>query len=746
MLALLEPDLRQQVVDTLVGDTADAQGSQTLPPLIEGESSALAPSLFAAEPPIPGDVPDCYDSGAGVLRCEVTYPGFRIGYYTNQVGVADDFGGVPPLVQAVADALAYSKNIYEGMGFSTPNKTVTVELSDGMYVDRGVGYSISMGGYRYIEMNLSGMVEYPEQVYYLVSHEYFHQVQYTYFNSADYMGSEPYWWMEATAEWAAHRVQEQVDFPGSVGNLYASSIYPFLESDARLTTDNSALLQSGGQEYGTFLLAEYLQDRFGGDEAIRWTWDRIGDGTRGIAPVDAIEDYVQSRGSTYAESIEEFRLWNYVLSDDSGNVGYSDPDANSGGLWRDALGVFGGVEGEESYRRVTSTATIDSQTGVAEGDAQATSSNTAYIEIAKPAGVAGVARVTVTSQVYVPEIPSLTNTRASVIPMAEYPDQCADTKVLLYTLSDSELADAPADWLQGEVQIPAACSTITLAITNTSKSGHSSAGYQWSVVFEPTSATLSNGTIDLGVRAGGSLITDDVGLRLTGDLDSDVLISDCDCAAWGISDGTTSGWVSSDRRGEPFGSLELAGFTVGERSAVIDTTLGRSLVVQLEYHPSSSEYLYAVDVRVERTASTATSGAVLFDYALDFDVPPQIFHETVTWNSATGQLPEFVDLVGRDGFHAGNPLTQPGAIGGPVVLSEPYGPADQGTMIRLDLGELEVGDTVTFTIYVGVAPGPYTAAAAIDEVDPVIYAYAESGGVVGMFAVSDLTYHPSPAA
>jgi len=48
-----------------------------------------------------------------------------------------------------------------------------------------------------------------------------------------------------------------------------------------------------------------------------------------------------------------------------------------------------------------------------------------------------------------------------------------------------------------------------------------------------------------------------------------------------------------------------------------------------------------------------------------------------------------------------------------------------------------------------VAPGPYTAA--IAAVDPAIYAYAEPeggpgvpGGVIGMFAVSDLTYHSSP--
>lgn len=155
---------------------------------------------------------------------------------------------------------------------------------------------------------------------------------------------------------------------------------------------------------------------------------------------------------------------------------------------------------------------------------------------------------------------------------------------------------------------------------------------------------------------------------------------------------------------------------------------------------------------MQRTATTPTSGAVLFNYALDFDMPPNPFHETETWRSTTGVVPEFVNLISRNGFYYADPLSEVDVIGAPVVLDEPYGPYDQGTMIRLDLGELDVGEAVTFTMYLSVTDSTAAATNAIDQVDPAIYAFAEPGsgpdvpgGVIGMVAVSGMQYHLAPA-
>jgi hypothetical protein len=743
IVALLEPDVRQEVAETLMGNTADASESQTLPPLVQGKLSALTPSLFAAARSSAEGVPACDESEVDYAACKVRYPGFLISYNTNDMGVAKDYEGVPPVVQAVADALAYSKKIYEEMGFSTPTETVGVSLSDNVGLAPGQGYSTSVAS-PHIGMDVSSMTGVPgvpgvpRDVYYLVSHEYFHQVQYTYFNATDYTFSQPSWWMEATAEWAAHRVQEQIDFPGVVQNVYASSIDVFLKSDAALTNGNSVLRRPDSHWYGAFPLAEYLQDRFQGDEAIRWTWDRIGDGYFGVAPVDAIDDYVQSRGSTYAKSIEQFRLWNYVLSDDSGNIGYSDPDANPGGFWRQRIP---GLD-RDLYRRVTNTVTLDSQTGGAEGSAKVAPSNTAYVEITKPAGVSGVATIVVTrldpgQETYYDD--DLSAARASIIPVAQYPELCADAQSLSYVPSDSTSATVAVDQLQGAFRIPANCSTITLAITNTSKGG-AYQRFHWSVTFEEKPLSLSNGTIELGVNPDGTLIAGDVGLRFTGEPDTEVLSWYAGSSAWFISDGTTTGWVTSWDDG-PQRALVTTSSSRGysDQTMTINSTMNDTLAVKFNYRPTTSSQIYALDVTVARTATSLTSGPIKFNYAFDFFEPPaRPAYESLLWLSPTGEQPAFVEYLGRS-------VT----VINPVWFGYHYEGGSLAEMIQLNLGELEVGESVTFTMYLGLShtTGPNDIDAA-DVDDWAISMNADTTGspVYALFAVSDLTYHPSPAA
>ncbi|WP_024287202.1 IPT/TIG domain-containing protein [Cellulomonas sp. KRMCY2] len=706
-------------------------------------------------------VPDCVSLDDSPPGCVVNFPGFSITYMHAMVGVPDDFQGIPPRVQTVYDALAYAKLTFEGMGFATPDRTISVNLVDDLFLKPGGGVSLPSG---VINMNVTNSVE-----YYLPMHEYFHQVQYEYFNGWD-TASEPYWWMEATAEWAAHRAQEQLGFPGNKVSSYAANLKGFLSSGAPLHIAQSAVLSPGGNEYGAFVLPEYLEDRFGGDEAIRWTWDRIGDGYFGIRPLDAVDDYVQTQGSTYAEAIEEFRLWTYVLADTGSNIGFSDDDAKADEFWRQRL--MDGPGSDNYFRRVTATAAIDPVTGVADGSVRAAASNTAYIEIDKPAGVGGTVVVTVTRKPHPRESAGLSGARASVIPVSNYPTLCGNAEALtpvdagepppsLMAVdagdpSPSLMSVDGGESLQGSFQLAPGCSTLTLAITNTSKDSVFK-DFDWSVAFEPTWTVLSNGVIEVGVNRNGSIISDGVGVRRAGDPGSDVLSWGCACAAWGIADGTTSGWADTNFSSVPQGMLGVSGFAADGRTAAVDASLAafvgstvqRSLDVQLSYRPSASPSLYAIDVQVERTAMTPTSGRILFETALDFDVPPDVHSERVTWDSATGEVPAFVDYLGRNGFHNGNPLTQPSSLGGPVVLGEPYGPSDQGTVIRLDLGELAVGDRVGFTVYVGVATGSSSAAAAVDAVDPALYALAEPGagpdvpgGVIGIFGVSDLSRLP----
>lgn len=723
-LSLLDPELREAFIEALTPQEAPGASVPSLRGFsgVRGEAAdAEAVCILFA-----GTAPNCY----------VEFPGFTIYYIPADVGVPNDYVGIPSRVQTVYEALAYAKLTYEAMGFATPSRTIRVNLVGGPFIQPGVGISLPTG---VINMNVTTRAD-----YYLPTHEYFHQVQYEYVNGWDSQSDE-YWWMEATAEWAAHRVQEQGDFPGEASAAYASNLKGFLSSTASLHIPQSALFSGRGDEYGAFILAEYLEDRFGGDEAIRWTWDRIGDGVFGVRPLDAIDDYVQSQGATYAEAIEEFRLWTYVLGE-SGNIGFSDPDAGPGGFWRQRL------NNDETFRRVTATASIDTGTRSASGSASVAASNTAYIEITKPVGIGGVASVAVTGS---SSRVDLSNVRLSVVPLSEYPALCGEAQGLGQSAEPpvaSRSSMESVDVLQGSFAVSTTCSIITLAVTNASKAGPTPFTFDWAVTFDPESVVLNNGVVEMGVNNSGTISTDGVGVRRAGDPETEVASRTWDSTTWGVADGTQSGSITAYSV-VPDGMLATTEFNIDGQTAEVGAGLldsfsrpyQQTLAIQMSFHPSASPSLYAIDVQIERTALASTSGDVLFQTMLDFDVPPDPGNETLTWDSPADEVPPFVTSLGHFTLPRADPLT---TLGQASVLGETYGPADLGASIGLDLGDLAVGDSVSFTMYIGVTPGPQSASWAINAVDPAAYAFAQpgagpgtTGGVTGIFAISYLMRH-----
>ncbi|WP_144016144.1 hypothetical protein [Demequina sp. NBRC 110052] len=135
---------------------------------------------------------------------------------------------------------------------------------------------------------------------------------------------------------------------------------------------------------------------------------------------------------------------------------------------------------------------------------------------------------------------------------------------------------------------------------------------------------------------------------------------------------------------------------------------------------------------------------MLFDYALDFDMPPNVFNESITWHSTTGAVPAYIAHLSNNGFHSGDPLAQVDDIGEPVELDTTNGPDDQGTMALLNLGELAVGQSVAFTLYIGLAPNSETAELALHDIEHAISAQATSGDTIGLFAIGTPTYQPTP--
>lgn len=152
--------------------------------------------------------------------------------------------------------------------------------------------------------------------------------------------------------------------------------------------------------------------------------------------------------------------------------------------------------------------------------------------------------------------------------------------------------------------------------------------------------------------------------------------------------------------------------------------------------------MYALDVAVERTATSPTSGPIKFEYAFDFfGSDGWGSSESLLWNSPTGRQPDFVELLGlrpRDG----NPLSVPYSNEVADFWTVHTG-SSLTEAIRLNLGELEVGESVTFTLYFSLSrrDAPVYDEGPVDDYAIYVNAWSAASPVWAFFAASDLTYH-----
>ncbi len=229
-------------------------------------------------------------------------------------------------------------------------------------------------------------------------------------------------------------------------------------------------------------------------------------------------------------------------------------------------------------------------------------------------------------------------------------------------------------------------------------------------------ATITNGTVTLGVNPEGNLIVGPIGLTYvpTG---GEALAPGCDCEGWGLGDAVTGAF---GKAGQSFGdaNITVESFTTTADSAVSVVLVndgGDVYRVTHDYHPSSSPNLYQVDVTVENISAAAVT--VRYRRAMDWDVPPTEFSELVTLitNGATNVI-----FSSDDGFADGNPFAGPSSI---LFTGEATdsGPADHGALFDFDFGSLAVGETDDFTIFYGASANQDEALAALIAVGAEIY-------------------------
>lgn len=184
---------------------------------------------------------------------------------------------------------------------------------------------------------------------YLPRHEFFHIVQYQYWNDLSdigwayllqwFGGSEfksMNWWMESTAEWATHQSYALQSWPPgnpSAATMYADHLTEFLGDPGRAL--NAAEELGSARQYSTFLFPQYLAERTNAS-FVRKTWEHIRD--HDSSPVTAIRATLSGFGLDVDTTLLGFSAANYRLAADQGGsmsgFGYKDAHRDA---WRSKL-------------------------------------------------------------------------------------------------------------------------------------------------------------------------------------------------------------------------------------------------------------------------------------------------------------------------------------------------------------------------------------------------------------------------
>lgn len=366
-----------------------------------------------------------------------------------------DFGNcnkVPDAIDRIAVSLAQSYVTYEtDLGYRPLTDLpvdVAVHNTGGQVAPPGLGSLI-------VEVDNNA------ELYYLPRHELFHAYQYNYVNLNDLIPdllldgkSDINWWMEATAEWAAHQVAEAWA-PASEATNYADPLDSFLGAPQRKLDEWDGFRQP--RQYGAFILAEYLEERAGPD-SIRSSWAAI-DGYGGN-PLQAIEDQLTAVQSDWGTELPAFWLANYLLKSPDNAAPYTDTHADT--VWRGDLNQEPNLQGETDSRAIAlgldqARPLRDSlrlADGTPESDAVTIERGGAsYIDLVPLDSTPGTLRTTIRADSGAPMTAQLQG-------FTTYPDPCGPPTTI-------PLAEAGA-LLQGETTIPieASCQFATLIITN----------------------------------------------------------------------------------------------------------------------------------------------------------------------------------------------------------------------------------------------------------------------------------------
>lgn len=195
---------------------------------------------------------------------------FSEGHFRVIAGVAKkDDANIQTLAQKMLDASAKSWQIQiETLNFQKPYLSDTKPID--IYIANTSAYNYKTLNYETINSNFAGWAaSYPddnspffllnkaltdEQIHITIAHEFFHTVQYAYFdetNISDEKWFKNIWWLEATAVLMEDEVYDEV-------NNYISFLAPFFTQSYK-----NIEIYDGNHEYATAIYAKYIKEKYG---------------------------------------------------------------------------------------------------------------------------------------------------------------------------------------------------------------------------------------------------------------------------------------------------------------------------------------------------------------------------------------------------------------------------------------------------------------------------------------------------
>lgn len=394
-------------------------------------------------------------------------------------------------------------------------------------------------------------------------------------------------------------------------------------------------------------------------------------------------------------------------------TGFGDPDAQTGSFWRSKL--------DDSTRPPHDSVALNMSNPTASATVSLSAGGAQYVEITGPADTVGVVQVDVTG----PNGQTGVSTLADV---GDFPSLCP----YYPSLASSEQAPRTASVMQtGSVQVGGGgCGNAVLVITNTQSvrayevevpaSLEPKNSYTWSMKFVPLGAVVNNGTITVGVHETGALGFQNVGVVPKSNgwptLDE----------GWGVSDGTNHGGTSHSYYMSTDDTADFAVESISYTATTAETIASvGDLLVTHSFHPSTDPDLYAIDVTVQRPASSpAVPHDVVYRRTAHWSMDPY-HYSYLTWAPAAGGDDTAVSAL-TDGLSSVDPLYAPNVWTQSGYVDHDGPVAWEGHTFDVNLGVLAPGQSAAFTLYYGVSATESDATDAVSAVGADVYALVEA--------------------